>query len=190
MCSLCRKGIEGRAQASTSAAVHHHDPFPTVEITELSSNTSSSDEVSDTTSRMDESSGFLAPNADIGALNQTLAILGETPIQKRKATASVNYAQQKMRKIQTTVQRTVEAATGRSVTPDSEQEMLTQVKEKFRSCTKNSERAQVLTVSPKCWSVQKLATKFIPQIIWPRNPNGSWRNLASYRHQNPKSENR
>ena len=75
---------------------------------------------------MDESSGFLAPNADIGALNQTLAIHGETPIQKRKATASVNYAQQKMRKIQTTVQRTVEAATGQGIIPDLEQEILTQ----------------------------------------------------------------
>ena len=102
--------------------IYHHDPFPTVEPTQLSSNTSSSDEVSDTTSRKDESSGFLAPNADIGALNQTLAILGETPIQKRKATASVNYAEQKMREIQTTIQRTILATTGQCVTPDSEQD--------------------------------------------------------------------
>ena len=72
---------------------------------------------------MDESSGFLAPNADIGAaLNQILVILGETPIQKRKATASVNYAEQKMREIQTTIQRTILATTGQCVTPDSEQD--------------------------------------------------------------------
>ena len=129
MCSLCRKSIKGHAQASTSAAVYHSGPFPTVDPTQLSSNTSSSDEVSDTTSCIAESSGFLAPNADIGTLNQTLAILGETPIQKRKAPASVDYAQQKMRRIQMTVQRTVEAVTGHTgqgIIPDSEQEILTQ----------------------------------------------------------------
>ena len=56
MCSLCRKSIESHAQGGASVAVYHHDPFPMVDPTELSSNTSSSDEVSDTTNRMDGSS--------------------------------------------------------------------------------------------------------------------------------------
>ena len=89
LCSLCIQSIEGRARASTSAAVYHHGPLPTVDTTQISSNTSSSDEVYDTTTRMDESSGFLAPGADNGALNKTLSKHGETPIQKRKATVSI-----------------------------------------------------------------------------------------------------
>ena len=61
-----------------------------------------------------------------------------------------------MKKITEALQRTV--ITGASI--DDGTKMIQQLKEKFQETKKRNEQVQVLTVSPKSWSVKKIQQEF------------------------------
>jgi len=110
---------------------------------------------------------FISPDDELSVLNQTLVVFDESPVIKRKANTRVNYVAKKARSIESAVKRKLEIATGTPIPelndPDSqnpETEMLDQLKEKFKLCTKNSDKVQVLTVLPKSWTLKKVAEEF------------------------------
>jgi hypothetical protein len=112
---------------------------------------------------------FESPEHELGQLNTSLQILGVSPVTKRKADTRVHYTRKKAKLIQTTVKRKLELVTGKplneSETDVEEQnsadsEMIAQLQDKFKSCTKRIEKVQVLTVLPKSWSIKKIQTEF------------------------------
>ena len=90
----------------------------------------------------------------IGVVNQCLIDLGETPVTKRKL-QSKKYKERKLEMLTTKMSEVMSVEK-----QNDESEMLQQLKEKFHSVTKNSEKVQILTVLPKSWSIQKIQTEF------------------------------
>ena len=91
------------------------------------------------------------------SLNQCLAAIGETPIAKKKL-QQVKYPKEKIKKIKASVKKILPDQ--QSCDTDSESEMIQQLKEKFCTTTKRSEKVQVLTVLPKSWTVRRVQSEF------------------------------
>ena len=90
-------------------------------------------------------------------LNEVLHLLGASPISKRKIQRHGNsYRQKKLKGILDCLSKKL----GVNPSPDSESEIISQLKEKFQSTTKRSELVHILTVLPKSWSVQRIMKEF------------------------------
>ena len=90
-------------------------------------------------------------------LNEVLHLLGASPISKRKIQRHGNlYRQKKLKGILDCLSKKL----GVNPSPDSESEIISQLKEKFKSTTKRSELVHILTVLPKSWSVQRIMKEF------------------------------
>lgn len=114
---------------------------------------------------------FISPDHELLQLNESLTILGESPVVKRKACISLNYSKSKVRSVEAVVKRKLELISGNAIeeseaedSPDTE--MIAQLKEKFRMSTKTSEKVQILTVLPRSWSIRKMSSSFKLRIIW------------------------
>lgn len=83
----------------------------------------------------------------IEVVNQCLIDLGETPVTKKKL-QSKKYKERKLEMLTTKMSEVMSVEK-----KNDESEMLQQLKEKFHSVTKNSEKVQILTVLPKSWSI-------------------------------------
>lgn len=110
---------------------------------------------------------FESPDHQLVQLNTSLQVLGESPVVKRKIDTRVHYAKKKVKSIHTTVKRKLELITGEPLDESDEEpndpgasEIIDQLKEKFKSCSKRSEKVQVLTVLPKSWSMKRIETEF------------------------------
>jgi len=117
----------------------------------------------------DVDDAFELPEHHLVVLSQSLQVLGESPVCKRKAETRVNYAKKKVKAIETTVKRKLELIGGVSLdaadsslnqADTSASEIIDQLKEKFNSCCKMSEKVQVLTVLPKSWSQKRIEQEF------------------------------
>ena len=107
---------------------------------------------------------------ELEQLNQSvLSSIGESPVSKRKLQRSDRYRKQKARKIQKSVSKVLQVVSSCeqsiSITEEEKQdsdgaEMIEQLKEKFKNCTKKSEKVQVLTVLPQSWSIRKVVNEF------------------------------
>ncbi|KAL5505266.1 hypothetical protein EMCRGX_G006670 [Ephydatia muelleri] len=90
-------------------------------------------------------------------LNEELHLLGASPISKRKIQRHGNsYRQKKLKGILDCLSKKLDV----NPSPDSESEIISQLKEKFQSTTKRSELVHILTVLPKSWSVQRIMKEF------------------------------
>jgi hypothetical protein len=108
---------------------------------------------------------FVSPGHELSVLNASLCILGESPIEKRKAANQKFYGAEKARKISVAVKRRIELGTGSTLADEPEHEnpeyeIIEQLKEKFRSCTKRSDKIHVLTVLPKSWTRKQVMEQF------------------------------
>ena len=108
---------------------------------------------------------FISLDHELSILNESLTVLGESPVVKRKAGVSVKYSKNKVRSVESAVKRKLELITGTAIEESEEEdspdtEMIAQLKEKFRMSTKTSEKMQVLTVLPKSWSIRKTEHQF------------------------------
>ena len=77
------------------------------------------------------------------------------------------YVKTKARKIEYAVKRKIELSLGASIssneeteTQNPEGEIIEQLKEKFKICSKNSEKLQILTILPKSWTWIKIMEEF------------------------------
>lgn len=112
---------------------------------------------------------FVSTDHDLSVLNQSLGVLGESPVVKRKIDTQANYARKKVSSIQTSVKRKLQLITGKVIEEDDsltntdynpETEMIDQLKEKFQSSTKTSDKMQILSVLPKSWSIRRTEKEF------------------------------
>ena len=108
---------------------------------------------------------FVSPDHELLELDRSLKALHESPVVKRKAIAQVNYSKKKFKSITTTVKKKLELISGDSIDESLEEdtpecEIVEQLKEKFLSCSKTSEKILVLTILPKSWSIRKIEHEF------------------------------
>ena len=114
----------------------------------------------------DKDDMFISPDHEISVLNASLSILGESPIIKRKLDTRALYVKEKVRKIESTVRKKIEISIGCSIsdkeseTESPEIEMINQLKEKMQSCTRKSDKIQILTILPKSWTRSKVVEEF------------------------------
>lgn len=100
-------------------------------------------------------------NVELCNLNATLSSIGESPI-RLKRVAKGTYAKRKVENIARKIRGKIEAATGQPLRPwkDDGEEMIHQLREKFRSSSARSDKLQILTALPGSWSVRKIMTEF------------------------------
>ena len=111
---------------------------------------------------------FELPDHQLVVLNQSLQVLGESPVCKRKAETRVNYVKKKVKALESTIKKklelcgvSIDASDSALNTADiSSSEIIDQLKEKFKSCSKMSEKVQVLTILPKSWSAKRIEEEF------------------------------
>ena len=120
----------------------------------------------------------------LASINQCLGKMGETPVSKAKL-QQTNYPKQKIKKITATMKRVVIHDAPIDET-DYEGEIIKQLKEKFRTTTKRSEKVQVPTVLPKSWPVRKIQCEFCASIYMPRKVKGLVREKGILATPNPK----
>ena len=111
---------------------------------------------------------FVQPNTDINIINEAMTIIGVSPIISKKKAHGSNM-ENKVKRIETTIKQKLETATGKRF-GDDESELIhvTQLKQKFHSLTKKSEKVQVLTVLPVSWSIKRIEDEFGASNYMPR----------------------
>ena len=105
-----------------------------------------------------ESEVYVSVPESLASINQCLGEIGETPVSKQKL-QQTKYSKQKIKKITTAMKRAMIRDVQTDET-DDEGEIVKQLKEKFHTTTKRSEKVQVLTVLPKSWPVRKIQSEF------------------------------
>lgn len=106
-----------------------------------------------------QSDAYIDPPTSLASLNQYLAEIGETPIDKSKIQhSSAEYSKQKIERISTAVKK--EVTSNAMLYDEDDGEMLAQLKEKFHSSTEKSEKVQILTVLPRSWSIRRIQSEF------------------------------
>ena len=94
----------------------------------------------------------LHQQGSLESVNQCLATIGESPIMKKKL-QQVKYPKDKLKKIKASGKKSM-LPKDESSASDDESEMIKQLKHKFQSTSKKSEKVQVLKVLPKSKKVQ------------------------------------
>lgn len=122
------------------------------------------DEVLPTTesSNLDES--FTDPQSSLDYLNKSLELMGESPLKKKKFNLP-SYTTKKLNKIKVSLEKNLLPESRQEevvelIEESEEVEMLQQLKEKFASTTKRSEKMTILSILPKSWSCQKIEEEF------------------------------
>jgi len=157
VCTQCRKMIANLPREATeqhqSSSDAEDDCIP---------GTSAGEHVNNT-----DTDAVISPEHQLSLINTSLCMLGESPVVKRKLTTRVNYVKTKIKRIQHTMKRKLELITDSRVEEStttlvdtSQTEMIDQLKEKFQSCTRRSEKIQVLTVLPRSWTVKRIEQEF------------------------------
>ena len=115
--------------------------------------------VHQSTDALPDSQYFDTPEA-VASVNRCLREFGETPL---PAAACMNYKQieQKMDKITETMKELILENKPDSNSHESdENEIISQLKEKFQATTQRSDQLQILTVLPKSWSKKRIQAEF------------------------------
>ena len=106
---------------------------------------------------------MLVPDS-LASLNQCLGKIGETPISKHKLQRS-NYPKQKIKKITTAMKR-VMLGDESSDESNKEGEIIKQLKERFHTKTKKSERCRLYFFCQKVGQLEKLRVSFVHPTLW------------------------
>ena len=77
----------------------------------------------------------------------------------KKKLQQIKYPKEKLKKIKAAVKKNM-LPEDESSASDDESEMIKQLKHKFQSTSKRSEKVQVLTVLPKSWTIKKVQHEF------------------------------
>jgi hypothetical protein len=157
-CTDCRKRLTSLPETDTAS---HATPV-------ASDNESKQENSASSTPKASASKDlYVSPDHELSLLNETLTAIGESPIVKRKMSTRPLYAEKKAKAINTAVKKKLELVAGKVIpeveTLDHEseyQEMIGQLKDKFKECKKRSERVQVLTVLPRSWTVKRIEQEF------------------------------
>lgn len=158
LCTPCRKKVTQLPVEDTDVVLTDDDSSSKVRPVSSCSTITAADDV------------FESRQHELAIINKSLEVLGESPVCTRKVDTRVNYSLRKVRAIQTTVKRKLELIAGVPLDEAecshnqneiiSANEMIEQLKQKFHSCVKQSEKVQVLTVLPKSWSMRRIEDEF------------------------------
>lgn len=116
---------------------------------------------SDSVSSESDSEDSAALNNALSSLNDSLQYVGESPV-KPKRLNEKSYPKKKLKKIDDTLRKVlrVESEEDNESEKCAESEMIVQLKDKFNTTTKKSEKIQILTVLPLSWSIRKIQEEF------------------------------
>lgn len=129
------------------------------EGSDINENVDTFDDIASGTEEDDIASG--TEEVAISKLNQSLPYLEQSPIKKKKLHQK-RYRDAKFRKISDSIQDKIFHGSAQSTShmcPQSE--IIEQLKEKFKTLTKNSEKIQLLTILPKSWAIHKIEEEFL-----------------------------
>lgn len=151
MCSTCRLKISEMVSLSTL-------------------DKSSSDEATTSVSIDDDNTPEITSKLGIAALNESLSIIGETPIKKKRLNEK-NYPKEKLKKVSAALQKNIFSLEASNIEEQSykdpiETEIISQLKSKFNQTTSKSEKMLILTILPQSWSIKKFKQNSVYQIIW------------------------
>ena len=107
----------------------------------------------------DSSEVYVDSAEAISSLNHCLAEIGETPFLKHKAHQRC-YPEQKIKKIADAMKRTFIADIDCDNNIGDGDEIIEQLKKKFKETTSKSEKLQILTVLPQSWTHKKIQYVF------------------------------
>lgn len=117
-----------------------------------------------------EENVYVDKDTELKLFNESLISgIGESPVKKQKLLQGIHYVEEKVHKINDAVRTKFqilspstakEISKASSETIGQEEEMINQLKEKFRTTEKRSEKLQILTVLPKSWSRNKIQEEF------------------------------
>ena len=157
LCRQCRDTLQSlpapdEVNNSPSSSLKLGSPYNSQK---LGSNTSS-----------DSEDDVFLEDHELSVLNESLTIIGETPITKRKLEQN-KFINNKIRKIDSKVKQKLQYLSPDNLDINREhtenqdfQEMMTQLKDKFSNTDKRSEKVKVLTLVPGSWSIRKTAEEF------------------------------
>ena len=113
---------------------------------------------------------FVPPEIEVENLNETLELIGESPLSQQKVKSRSRYLPQKKKKVQDALERKFDAACGSSpslsmdVSSDEEDgmpgEIVQKLIAKFHSTESRSEKITVLTIFAQTWIRRKMMSKF------------------------------
>ena len=107
----------------------------------------------------DSSEVFVDASEAISTLNKCLVTIGETPYVKRKAHQR-HYPEEKIKKITEAMKRTLISDPGGQSRLRDDDEIVEQLKKKYKVSTSRSEQLQILTILPQSWTTQKIQDVF------------------------------
>lgn len=95
-------------------------------------------------------------------LNTALKSLDQSPVSESKLKRSNKYSREKLLKVSMALKTSFEAVYNRQNEglENAGEEMIRQLKEKFQTCSKKSDKIRVLSVLPKSWTIQRIQSKF------------------------------
>ena len=102
-------------------------------------------------------------SAEFNKVNETLVSFGVSPVSIREVhRQGKNYTFRKIRRLEDRLSASIEGAVGSRPYPDDDAEctIIAQLKDKFHSSIKRSEKVQILTVLPKNWSIKRIVEEF------------------------------
>ena len=118
----------------------------------------------------EEEDNFVPPEIEFKNLNETLELIGESPLSQQKVKSRSRYLPQKKKKVQDALERKFDAACGSSlslsmdVSSDEEDgmpgEILQKLIAKFHGTESRSKKITVLTIFTQTWSRRKIMSKF------------------------------
>ena len=119
-------------------------------------------------SEMNVDESFVSPEAEFGAINQSLELIGVSPFNKRNMKRSAIYVPRKKERVKETILTKIDALATNSSTPQAQNELGSQDAEnivqslvkKYESTTKRSEKISILTIFAPSWSRRKMMLRF------------------------------
>ena len=121
------------------------------------SDSASDTEFESTSPACSDEKPYTDPSISVSLLNQYLHDVGDTPITKRRM-KSKKYSKQKVERMVRSMERMMISDTKDDISTDGE--IIEQLKQKFHSTVKRSEKVQILTILPCSWSIRKIQAEF------------------------------
>lgn len=156
ICSQCRKELSKRPEESTEDV---QEPF-SMESLSSDEGASGAEAIG-----MSESELFSSPEASLQDINQSLGIIGVSPLKKHKAKTNASYLKQKKQRVQETLSEKFDAACGSTAydsdkhpeDKDLEPEKIVQsLIRKYKISESRAEKMTILTIFAPTWTRKKM----------------------------------
>lgn len=160
LCKQCRGKLE---QLATEEEAKHEASTSSDEHTSALSSSDLS------AMSIDDSPSYFSMDNELSSLNQSLHAIGESPLKQDRLRIRDKYVEKKLTKVSEKFREKMESVKGTAIKSKKEnkskselwfEEIMFQLKDKFQTETKRSEKVKILTVLPKSWSIRMIASEF------------------------------